>query len=63
MSMSAPHEIYVRHTSKDGSSYVQEHRVWDADRFMAARRDDVAKEGGHAAVQQLTHEQFEAQKK
>ncbi|UUC95453.1 hypothetical protein [Comamonas sp. C11] len=63
MSMSAPHEIYVRHTSKDGSSYVQEHRVWDADRFMAARRDDVAKEGGRSAVQQLTREQFLAQKK
>lgn len=44
MSMSAPHEIYVRHTSKDGSSYVQEHRVWDADRFMAARKDEVSRQ-------------------
>lgn len=63
MSMSAPHEIYVRHTSKDGSSYVQEHRVWDADRFMATRKDEVKQAGGHAVLQQLTREQFQAQKK
>lgn len=58
MSMSAPHEIYVRHTSKDGSSYVQEHRVWDAERFMSARQDEAQKAGGKAAAQQLTREQF-----
>lgn len=63
MSLSAPHEIYVRHTSKAGSSYVQQHRVWDADRFMAARRSEVQKEGGKAAVQQLSREQYLAEKK
>ncbi|MDR0215942.1 MAG: hypothetical protein LBJ15_18365 [Comamonas sp.] len=63
MSMSAPHEIYVRHTSKDGSSYVQEHRVWDAERFMRARQDEAQQAGGKAAAQQLTLEQFQAQKK
>lgn len=63
MSMSAPHEIYVRHTSKDGSSYVQEHRVWDAERFMSARQDEAQQAGGKAAAQQLTREQFQAQKK
>lgn len=63
MSIASPHEIHVRHTSKDGSSYVQEHRVWDAERFMAARQAEAKQEGGKAAVQQLTCEQFLAEKK
>ena len=63
MSIASPTEIYVRHTSKDGSSYTQEHRVWDADRFMQARQTEVKKEGGKAAVQQLTRDQFLADKK
>lgn len=63
MSIASPHEIYVKHTSKNGSSHVQTHRVWDAERFMAARSAEARKEGGQAAVQQLTHEQFLSLKK
>lgn len=63
MSIASPHDIYVRHTSKDGSSYAQEHRVWDADRFMQARQAEVKKEAGKAAVQQLTQAQYLSEKK
>jgi hypothetical protein len=30
-------EVYVRHTSTDGKSYVVEHRVWDAALFIASQ--------------------------
>lgn len=63
MSMSSPHEIYVRHTDKDGASIVAEHRVWDADRFMAARHVEATKAGGKAKSEQLTREQFLSEKK
>lgn len=69
--MSAPEmvtrDIYLRHTSVDGKSYVQEHRVWDADRFLATRQDearklnkDAAAKGkpASAAVEQITHQQY-----
>lgn len=30
-------DLYMRHTGGDGKSYVQCHRVWDADKFVATR--------------------------
>lgn len=63
MSIASPHDIYVRHTGKDGNSYVCEHRVWDADRFMAARHADAKKEGGKASAVQITKEQFTKERK
>lgn len=63
MSISAPHEIYVRHTDKSGSSHAQTHRVWDAERFMAARIAEAKKEGGKANAVQLTREEFLSKKK
>lgn len=30
-------DIFMRHTGGDGKSYVQCHRVWDADKFVATR--------------------------
>lgn len=51
-------DIYMRHTDKDGKSYVQEHRVWNADRFVEAQLDEALKLGGKAMVQQITHEQY-----
>jgi hypothetical protein len=35
------HEIYVRYTSESGATHAMEHRVWDAARFMAARKADA----------------------
>ncbi|MFA5386836.1 MAG: hypothetical protein WC322_00360 [Candidatus Paceibacterota bacterium] len=51
-------DVYARHTSKEGNSYVALHRVWSADRFFKARAADAAKEGGKARCEQITQEQF-----
>ncbi len=51
-------DVYARHTDKSGHSYVQTHRVWDAQRFFKARSSDAAKEGGKARCEQITQEQF-----
>lgn len=60
-------DIYVRHTAVDGKAFVQQHRVWDADRFLKARGEEAAKANadevkkgkeGLARVEQITLEQF-----
>lgn len=60
-----PHgrDIYLRHTDKNGKSYVQEHRVWDADRFVASQVGAAVKEGGKAFAQQITREQYLKERK
>lgn len=55
-------DIYMRHTDKKGNTYVQEHRVWDAERFLAARAADAAKEGGKARAEQITEEQYRTER-
>lgn len=39
-------DLHVRIREKDGKTYDQCVRVWDAQRFLAARTEDLAKEGG-----------------
>ena len=56
-------DVYLRHTDKDGRSYVREHRVWDADKFIASQLGHALKEGGKAFVQQLTREQYNKERK
>ena len=51
-------DVYARHTNKEGKSYVARHRVWNADRFFAARADEATKEGGKAKCEQITEQQF-----
>lgn len=59
-------EIFMRHTAPSGSTHVQSHWVWDAERFVQARQDDARKlneqqEPGKprcAAAEQITPEQF-----
>ncbi len=59
-------DIWLRHTSTDGKSHVQCHRVWDAERFVASQQqaaqnlnDKVEGDGPRkASVQQITEEQF-----
>ncbi|OWG18286.1 hypothetical protein KDK82_1765 [Delftia sp. K82] len=63
MSIAAPRDIYVRHTGKEGNSYVNQHRVWDADRFIAAQQAEAAKAGGKAKAEQITEEQYRAARK
>lgn len=56
-------DVFARHTDKGGTVHVEQHRVWDADRFFAARRADSAKEGGKADIQQITEEQYRKERK
>lgn len=51
-------DLCMRHTSEDGTSYVQKHRVWDADRFIDARRKAAIEAGGKA--EPITEEQYAA---
>lgn len=59
-------DIYLRHTDADGKSRVVEHRVWDADRFIASQEEAARKVNAEqkgdaprrAAVQQITHDQY-----
>jgi hypothetical protein len=51
-------DLYLRHIGKDGTSYVQQHRVWDADRFITSQVAAALKEGGKALVLQITEDQY-----
>jgi len=61
-------DIFLRHTTVDGKSYVASHRVWDADRYVAAQKkaaaDVNAKQDANkprlARVEQITEEQYQA---
>lgn len=58
--------ISMRHTSVDGHRHVQQHLVWDAERFVQARQTEAAnlnakQEPGKprkACAEQITEEQF-----
>lgn len=43
-------DIWVRHVLKDGKSYVQFHRVWDADLFLRTQGEEAAKTGGRVEL-------------
>jgi hypothetical protein len=59
-------EVYLRHTSTDGQRHVVQHRVWDADRFIASQAraaqalNDAVKGDGKrlAKAEQITREQY-----
>jgi hypothetical protein len=64
-------DIYMRHTSPEGKSYVMEHRVWDAERFVAAcaaaavtvnEKQDAGKPR-LAKSEQITRDQYLAERK
>jgi len=63
-------DIWMRHTGVDGKSYVAEHRVWDADRFVASQQQAAAdlnarqKQGQPrlAKAEQITEEQYRKEK-
>ncbi len=64
-------DIYLRHTAVDGKSYVAEHRVWDAERYIAAHQKATAdvnakQDAGKprkAAIEQITEEQYRSERK
>ena len=43
-------DLYLQHKDKKGSPRVECHRVWDAERFLAATEAAAKKEGGSVAV-------------
>jgi hypothetical protein len=59
-------EVWIRHTSTDGQSHVFEHRVWDAERFIASQQAaaqklnaDVKGDGKRLAnAEQITRNQY-----
>lgn len=64
-------DIFLRHTTSSGDSYVMSHRVWDAERFIASQqaaadkvneqaKDDTQRK---ARVEQITAEQYEKERK
>jgi len=44
-------DLHLRHTGVDGSSFVQCHRVWDADMFLNACSDGAARANTKAATE------------
>jgi hypothetical protein len=64
-------DIYLRHTSTKGESYVQSHLTWDHERFIASQKDAAAKlnseqkddEPRLASVEQITEEQYRKERK
>lgn len=66
-------DLFMRHTGCDGKSYVNFHRVWDADRFEAAQKaaaakaaaDDASKgkPAGLHKAERITEEQFHSESK
>lgn len=64
-------DIYIRHTDTDGHSAVQCHRVWDAERFVAAQYQNAAAlnlkadDGGKrlAKAEQITEGQYRSERR
>jgi hypothetical protein len=48
--------LYMRYRSKEGAQHVMEHRVWDADIFVAARQAEAREKGGVA--EPISREQY-----
>lgn len=61
-------DLFMRHTNTDGKSHVQQHRVWDKQRFLDARSADAAqlnaKEGSKKAkAEHITQDQYRKERK
>lgn len=52
--------VYLRHTDKKGSSYVEEHRCWHRARFLDKQQHAATNEGGSVAV--VTRDEYRAAK-
>lgn len=66
-------DLWMRYTTISGESYVVEHRVWDADRFVeeqkrshdkvnAQQAEKTGKPCSTAKAEQITQEQYLAEK-
>lgn len=37
------YDMYIKHTDVNGNSHIQEHRVWDGEKFFSARAAECEK--------------------
>lgn len=59
-------DLYMRHTDASGRAVVREHRVWDKDAFLAARKAEAERANLDApevsprlaSSEQITREQY-----
>lgn len=65
-------DVFLRHTGGDGNSYVQQHRCWDAEHFVAIRvgeavdaAEKARREGQPAKhkVEVISEEQYRKERK
>lgn len=42
--------LFIKYRNKEGKEWIQEHRAWDADRFLASQSAQYRKEGGVAEL-------------
>ena len=62
LSANSPGTVWCRHTDKNGHQFVQEHRVWSKG-FIGKLQSAAAAIGGDSKVEQITQEQFNAERK
>lgn len=53
-----PKDIYIKYTDKDGQTWNQHHRVWDAEKFVQSTQASYKKIDGKIEV--ITKQEFEA---
>lgn len=56
-------DVYVKHTDKDGRSFVQVHRAWDRDLFLQSLAKAAVEAGGKAKAEAITEQQYERARK
>lgn len=54
--------VYLRHTIAKGVSFVQEHSVWNKEKFIAAQRKAAQDKNPDGNCEQVTKEVFEVEK-
>jgi len=60
--MELPSDLYARHTDKDGKTFVQEHRVWNRDRFVRMAHERAAEIGGKSKFEQISKHQYQQER-
>lgn len=64
-------DIFIRHTDTDGGTAVRCHRVWDAERFLAAQKAEAADNNGRvegdgkrlAKAEQITEDHYRQERR
>lgn len=53
--------VWLRHTNKDGKTWVSDHRVWHKERFIEGQQRIAKREGG--TVEQITRVEHDAERR